>query len=431
MADLVTVSEGEAPARIAALIEMFESDAPAAELLVASRALEEQMAHLHDGKDWTDDTCPLLHQLLALIAATPATKLAFTASVARCMLLQLGHLWHFCHERHEPFVAWVVQHLLRKNALPEVRAACALLSELLARCEHNQEADTEGRTASTAVAEAATDRLEELADSERSKLQASAGADAQVLAEELLEVLEGDGEPEPLDTVMARVAAFFTAAHDLDTARKLPVAVREDLLDINCEFFPFVEPGAAEIAAREQALAEAGGAAAPVEEAEVAPHVHAAVEVALAASADGGPSLFACALRLVRRCPEVPRNLLRPCKHKAVDFAVRLAIGVLVAAAADDAQFERAQSQGGPGQGGASEGQGEGQSEGQGDEDALCVVLRAFKLHRFHLYDGNDGNIFHHVDRTLRRGPRRAAWAAAEARTGPIYDDTGMYVDWE
>ena len=118
MADLVTVSEGEAPARIAALIEMFESDAPAAELLVASRALEEQVAHLHDGKDWADDTCPLLHQLLALIAATPATKLAFTASVARCLLLQLGHLWHFSHERHEPFVAWVVQHLLRKSALP-------------------------------------------------------------------------------------------------------------------------------------------------------------------------------------------------------------------------------------------------------------------------------------------------------------------------
>jgi hypothetical protein len=399
-----TQTAREAPAKINALIEKFKTGAPAAELLVASRALEEQIENLNDGKDWADTTCPLLHQLLALIVAEPATKHVFKVSVARCVVLQLSHMWHYCHSLHAPLIKWVVQNLLCKNQLQDVQAACVLLTELVT-CERDQEPDAEDRSVNSEVFEAASDRLEELADLDRSPLHASAGADAQAVAEELLYVLRLDGEPEPPDVVMARVAVYFTAAPGLDTTRALPAKVRDDLLDLNCEFFPYgdLNSGAVAISAFERTLVAAEHVA----------RMHAAVDVALAVSMDGGPSLFACVLRIIRGCPEVPKNLLKPCKQKAVDFALRLAIGVLVAAASDDAQFERALREG-----------------VDGDDDALYIVLCAFKVHRFHLYEGNDDQIFYHINRTLRRGVRSAAWAAAVMRTGPIYDDMGTYVDF-
>ena len=74
--------------------------------------------------------------------------------------------------------------------------------------------------------------------------------------------------------------------------------------------------------------------------------VHSAVNQALVPSVDGGPSLFACVLRIVRECPAVPKNMLQPCKYKVVDFALRFAIGLLVSAASDNAQFELAQRAG-------------------------------------------------------------------------------------
>lgn len=459
----------EAPARIVALTEKFSSGAPLADLLAASRALEEQMEHLHDGKDWADTTCPLLQRLLVLTTTAQlqpglTTPLAFKVSVARCMVHQLGHMWHYWHAHALPFITWVVQNLLLKNSLPEVKAGCALLTELVACTEERpQEPDAQQRSVNSEVTEAALERLEVLVDLERSRFRCSDAAEAQELAEELVDLLQRDGEPEPLDRVMGRVAAFFTATTTtagaqggdlLDLTSKLPVAVREDLLDINCELFPYVDRQleAAEAharsvaaAARERAIIPGipgilvnkscdGGAAAAAavlaaaeEEMEMekekeeavrqAARVGAAVDIALAPSAQGGPSLFACVLRILRRCPEVRKNLQRPCQQKVVDFAVRLAMGVLVAAAAADEQFERAQRTGNDG-------------DGDGGDDALYTVLCAFKLHRFHLYEGNDVQIFHHIDRVLRRGARSAAWAVAVKRTGPIYDDTGKYIDF-
>jgi hypothetical protein len=398
----------EAPARIVALTEMFSAGAPAAELLKASMALEEQIEELKDGKDLAGMTLPLLNKLLVLTltTTTSVTPLTFKVSVARCMLLQLCHLWHYCHDLHLPFIEWVVQNLLLKNNLPDIQAACMLLTELISGTEErDQEADEEERSVNSVVMEAVADRLKELIDLDMSRLQCSDGAEAQELAEELLYLLELDGEPEPLDRVMGRIAAFFTTTKttDLDLKSKLPAQVRDDFLDANCEIFSYVDlhskPMATVSTEDEQAQAA---------------RLYSAVNVALAPAEDGGPSLFACILSLLRRSPEVQKNLLGPCKLKVIDFTVRLAIGILVAAAADDSQFDRAQHA----------------DTSDDAEDALYTVLRIFKLHRFHLYEGNDDQIFYHVNRTLRQGVRKEQWAAAVARTGPIYDDSGKYIDF-
>jgi hypothetical protein len=416
--DFADQTNREAPAKITALSENFTAGMPVKELLAASSALEKQIKNLHDGKDWADETVPLLQQLLEKIAAEK-TPLNFKVSIARCTLLQLSHLWYYCDALHSPFIAWTIQHLLNKNALPEIQAACELITELVTRAsERDQETDAEERSVNSEVTRVAFDRLEELADLDQSPLRASTSVDAQALAEALLNLLQLNGEPEPLDRVMGRVVTFFTTTHDLSMTSKLPVNVREDLLDIGCDFLnydlpiingkPFVDP------------VNSKGSLIPTEKEmmEMARklRVHTAVNQALVPSVDGGPSLFACVLRIVRECPAVPKNMLQPCKYKVVDFALRFTIGLLVSAASDDAQFELAQRA--------------GELSGEAGVDALFIVLRAFKMHRFHLFDGDDDQIFHHIDRSLRSGAQRTAWAIAEERTGPIYDDSGMYVDY-